>query len=119
NSERLGGTRDLACEQQGTSGAMLQPISRLDAPQPSTSQQPFKYPPTRQFAEPDWRRLPAYRNDSAADWESALWQRRNTVKNLAQLKAAFGPLIPSDLLESIERDQRELATMSLLIPPQM
>ncbi len=98
---------------------MLHPLSRLDAPQSSASPQPFKYPLARDFAEPDWRRLPLYQNVTAAEWESALWQRRNTVKNLVQLKAVFGPLLPDDLLQSIQRDQRELATMSLLLPPQM
>src|SRR6266849_3553537 len=98
---------------------MLQPASRLHAPKSTTSQQPFKYPPARDFVEPDWRRLPGYRTVTPAEWESALWQRRNTVKNLAQLKAAFGALIPDDLIESMARDHRDLATMSLLVPPQM
>jgi len=81
--------------------------------------QPFKYPLEREFIEPDWTRLPGYRNVSRADWESALWQRRHTVKNLRELKAALGPLLPDDLLASMDRDQRERATMSLLLPPQM
>jgi len=81
--------------------------------------QPFKYPLEREFREPDWTRLPGYRNVSRADWESALWQRRHTVKNLRELKAALGPLLPDDLLASMDRDQRERATMSLLLPPQM
>ncbi len=98
---------------------MLQPASRLHAPKSTTSQQPFKYPPARDFVEPDWRRLPGYRTVTPAEWESALWQRRNTVKNLAQLKAAFGALIPDDLIESMARDHKELATMSMLVPPQM
>ncbi len=81
--------------------------------------QPFHYPPKREWAEPDWRRLPGYREVSQADWESALWQRKNTVKNLKELSQVFGPLLPEPLLKSIERDQTERATMSLLIPPQM
>lgn len=81
--------------------------------------QPFVYPLRREFTEPDWRRLPGYKDVTAADWESALWQRRHTVKNLKELKAAFGPLLPDSLLASIERDQKERATMSLLLPPQM
>ena len=85
----------------------------------STATQPFKYPLEREFTEPDWTRLAGYRNVSPADWESALWQRRHTVKNLRELKAALGPLLPDDLLASIDRDQRERATMSLLLPPQM
>jgi lysine 2,3-aminomutase len=82
-------------------------------------EQPFKYPIARAFVEPDWRRLPGYRDVSQSDWESALWQRKQTVKNLKELQAVFGPLLPQSLLRGIERDQRERATMSLLVPPQM
>src|SRR4051812_5289337 len=83
------------------------------------TEQPFKYPLERPFLEPDFRRIPAYKDASPADWESALWQRRHTIKNLKELKAALGPLLPDALAASIERDQTERATMSLLLPPQM
>jgi lysine 2,3-aminomutase len=83
------------------------------------AQQPFSYPLKREFVEPDWTRLPGYRGVTAAEWESSVWQRKHTVKNLKELKAVFGDLIPDDLMFSIEKDQRERATMSLLIPPQM
>src|SRR5574341_834271 len=82
-------------------------------------EQPFHYPLQRAFVEPDWRRLPGYREVTAAEWESAVWQRKHTVKNLQELKQVFGHLIPDSLLQGIERDQRERATMSLLVPPQM
>jgi lysine 2,3-aminomutase len=36
------------------------------------AEQPFHYPLRREFVEPDWRRLPGYRDVSVADWESAL-----------------------------------------------
>lgn len=81
--------------------------------------QPFKYPLERQFVEPDWKRIPGYQGVSKADWESALWQRRHTIKNLKELRAALGPLLPEALASSIERDQRERATMSILITPHM
>jgi lysine 2,3-aminomutase len=81
--------------------------------------QPFRYPLQREFAEPDWRRLPGFRNATREEWESALWQRKHTVKNLKELAGVFGSLIPESLLKSIERDQKDRATMSLLIPPQM
>ena len=81
--------------------------------------QPYRYPPQREFAEPDWRRLPGYKNVTAEEWRTAIWQRKHTVKNLRELKETFGDLIPENLLRSIERDQKERATMSLLIPPQM
>jgi lysine 2,3-aminomutase len=41
------------------------------------------------------------------------------VKNVKELKKVFGPLLPEMLAESIERDQRDRATMSILLPPQM
>ena len=81
--------------------------------------QPFKYPSVREFVEPDWRRLPGYRDVEQSEWESAVWQRKHTVKNLKELRQALGSLLPDSLLESVQRDQRERATMSLLIPPQM
>ena len=73
----------------------------------------------RPFLEPDWRRLPGYRDVTTEEWVSAKWQRLHTVKNLEQLRKVFGPLLPDDLAESIARDQVERATMSMLIPPQM
>jgi lysine 2,3-aminomutase len=84
-----------------------------------TGEQPFKYPLQREFVEPDWRRLPGYKDVTASEWETALWQRRHTVKNLKEVQAVFGPLLPQTLLESMERDIKERATMSILIPPQM
>jgi lysine 2,3-aminomutase len=81
--------------------------------------QPYGYPPRREFHEPDWRRLPGYGDVTEAEWANAKWQRQHTVKNLGQLRRAFGDLLSDDLAASIERDQRERATMSMLIPPQM
>ena len=81
--------------------------------------QPFRYPLQREFVEPDWRRLPGYREVTRAEWESALWQRKHTVKSLRELQQVLGDLLPESLVKGVERDQRERATMSLLIPPQM
>ena len=83
------------------------------------AEQPFKYPLERPFVEPDWTRLPGYKGVSAKDWESALWQRQHSVKNLKELKAVFGEFLSDDLFHSIEKDMRERATMSMLVPPQM
>jgi len=82
-------------------------------------EQPFTYPLKREFIEPDWQRLPGYKNVSKEEWETALWQRRHTVKNLGELKEVFGSLLPESLAASIERDIKERATMSMLIPPHM
>src|SRR3984893_8554857 len=81
--------------------------------------QPFSYPFRRDFVEPDWRRLPGYKNVTKEEWETALWQRRHTVKNLKELKDVYGDYLADTLLASVERDIKERATMSILIPPQM
>jgi lysine 2,3-aminomutase len=87
-------------------------------PRAHPAPQPYAYSPA-EFVEPDWRRLPAYKNVSVEEWRSAKWQRRHTVKTLEELKAVYEDSFPDDLVESIERDQAERATMSMLVPPQM
>jgi lysine 2,3-aminomutase len=82
-------------------------------------EQPFKYPLDRPFVEPDWRRFPGYKDVTKDEWENAVWQRKHTVKNLTELKTVLGALLPDDLLANMERDQKERATMSILLPPQM
>jgi lysine 2,3-aminomutase len=72
-----------------------------------------------ELQEPDWKRLPGYREVSHQDWMNAHWQRAHSVRSLPELKRVFGSLIPDSLLDDIERDQRERATMSMLIPPHM
>ena len=44
-------------------------------PHAHAAHQPFEYPLTRAYAEPDWTRLPAYRDIATDQWESAQWQR--------------------------------------------
>src|SRR5919202_4967992 len=81
--------------------------------------QPYDYPRPHEFVEPDWRRLPGYRDVTEAEWESARWQRQHSIKNLNGLYEVYQHLLPEDLADSIRRDQQERATMSMLIPPQM
>jgi lysine 2,3-aminomutase len=83
------------------------------------SPQPYPYPPEREWVEPDWRRLPAYRDVTEKEWRSAKWQRLHTLKNLDQLEKTFQGGLPEGLVDSIRRDQAERATMSMLVPPQM
>ncbi len=89
------------------------------AKRPSRAGQPIPYPPRLEFVEPDWNRIPGFRGVSREDWESATWQRRKTIKNLKEFKAALGDLLPDDLAESIGRDHEQRATMSMLLPPHM
>src|ERR1700757_791513 len=51
--------------------------------------QPYVYK-RHELAEPDWRRFPGWAGVSAADWESAQWQRAHCVKNTRQLKQVTG-----------------------------
>ncbi len=83
------------------------------------AEQPFTYPSTRAFVEPDWTRLPGYGDVTPQQWETAQWQRAHSVKNLKEFKQALGDFLDDDLLADIERDQQERATMSMLLPPQM
>jgi lysine 2,3-aminomutase len=92
-----------------------------DAPtkEPMKAGQPMRYPLAREYAEPDWNRLPGYKGVSQEDWENATWQRKHTVKNLRELKEALGDHLPESLFASIAKDQELRATMSMLIPPHM
>jgi lysine 2,3-aminomutase len=83
------------------------------------STQPFRYPLERPFVEPEWTRLPGYRDVTSEEWGSAQWQRAHTVKNLKEFKQALGDHLTDELYADIERDQQERATMSMLLPPQM
>ena len=83
------------------------------------SEQPFQYPLERDYAEPDWTRLPGFSGVTVAQWEDATWQRKNTVKNLRELKDALGAFLTDELAQDLERDQAERATMSILITPHM
>lgn len=88
-------------------------------PHAHAAEQPFRYPVQRTFTEPDWTRLPGYREVTADQWESAQWQRAHTVKNLKELKDALGKHLSDELAADVKRDMEERATMSMLIPPQM
>jgi KamA family protein len=81
-------------------------------------EQPYAYR-RRELVEPDWRRLPGWAAVTRAEWESAQWQRAHCVKNARQLREVTGRALTEAFMTDLERDQRERATMSMLIPPQM
>jgi lysine 2,3-aminomutase len=80
--------------------------------------QPYQYV-RRELVEPDWTRIPGWRDVTRAEWESAQWQRVHCVRNVRQLHDVYGDLLPEAFYRDLERDQAESATMPLLIPPQM
>ncbi len=86
--------------------------------QPDESGQPYEYR-RRELVEPDWTRLPGWRDVSSAEWESAQWQRAHCVKNTRQLREVMGDTLDERFYADLETDQARLATMSMLVPPQM
>ena len=80
--------------------------------------QPYAYQRV-ELMEPDWRRIPGWSGVTTAEWESAQWQRAHCVKNLRQLREVLGGGLDEAFLADAGRDQRERATMSMLVPPQM
>ncbi len=84
-----------------------------------SGRQPYPYKFNSNFEEPDWTRLPGYKNVTKEEWRTAKWQKRAFVKNVAELKAVLGDNLTDEMMADIVRDQMERATMSMLIPPQM
>ncbi|MGQ0577050.1 MAG: KamA family radical SAM protein [Pseudonocardia sp.] len=71
------------------------------------------------LVEPDWRRLPGWRDVTDAQWRDAQWQRVHCVRNVRQLADATGGLLVPEFLADLVDDQRETATMSMLLTPQI
>ncbi len=81
-------------------------------------EQPYRYQ-QRDLVEPDWTRYPGWRDVTAQQWADVQWQRSHCIKNVGQLRDLMGPLLDDAFYADLERDQRERATMSMLLPPQM
>ncbi|MVA75849.1 lysine 2,3-aminomutase [Auraticoccus sp. F435] len=80
--------------------------------------QPYAYV-RRELVEPEWRRLPGWRDVTVEQWRDVQWQRANCVKTVAQLQRVMGDLLSESFYADLLRDQQERATMSMLLPPQM
>ena len=85
---------------------------------PESSKQPYLYE-RKELVEPDWRRFPGWREITDAQWRDAQWQRVHCVKNVKQLRAVVGDLLDESFYDDLVADQEQLATMSMLLPPQM
>jgi lysine 2,3-aminomutase len=81
-------------------------------------EQPYAYR-QRELVEPDWTRLPGWRDVTPAQWADVQWQRAHCVKNVGQLRDVMGGLLTDGFYADLEHDQAERATMSMLLPPQM
>jgi lysine 2,3-aminomutase len=80
--------------------------------------QPYEYA-RRELVEPDWRRFPGWRDVTETQWRDAQWQRAHCLKNISQLHAVVGDLLTERFYDDLAADQAHLATMSMLLPPQM
>ncbi|MER7080866.1 lysine 2,3-aminomutase [Saccharopolyspora kobensis] len=101
---------------QSTTGSAATPTTSAAVAQ--AGGQPYEYV-RKELVEPDWRRLPGWRDVTEAQWRDAQWQRAHCVKNIKQLHAVVGDLLTDEFYDELDADQRELATMSMLLPPQM
>jgi lysine 2,3-aminomutase len=84
----------------------------------SKIEQPYAYL-RHELVEPDWTRLPGWRQITATQWASVQWQRVNCVKNIKGLRALMGDLLTDEFYDDLHKDQAERATMSMLVTPQM
>jgi len=81
-------------------------------------EQPYVYRRT-ELSEPDWTRFPGWAQVTRDEWESVQWQRAHCIKNVRQLRELTGGGLSEAFFADLEADQRERATMSMLVPPQM
>src|SRR5215475_4247897 len=81
-------------------------------------EQPYVYR-RAELAEPDWTRFPGWAQVTREEWESAQWQRAHCVKNIRQLRQVTGSGLAEAFCAGLQAAQRDRATMSMLVPPQM
>jgi KamA family protein len=81
-------------------------------------EQPYVYQ-RAELTEPDWTRFPGWSQVTRDEWESVQWQRAHCVKNVKQLRELLGSGLSEAFCADLLADQRERATMSMLVPPQM
>src|SRR3954471_4567010 len=63
-----------------------------------------------------WRQLPAYREVSADQFQTHLFQQKQTVTNVRQLRETVGELAPDSFYQDLEEGIRH-APMALRISP--
>ena len=85
---------------------------------PTGRLQPYTYA-RRELVEPDWRRMPGWRDVTEEQWRDVQWQRSHCLKSAAQLHEIMGDLLTDDVYDDLVADQQQRATMSMLLPPQM
>jgi lysine 2,3-aminomutase len=54
--------------------------------------------------EPDWRRLPGWRDVTPTQWRDPQWQRAHCVKNPAQLRDVVGGQLAESVFADLAAD---------------
>ncbi|MGH3435375.1 MAG: KamA family radical SAM protein [Sciscionella sp.] len=93
-------------------------IAIAEATAPQLRGQPYSYR-RHELVEPDWRRFPGWADVTEAQWRDAQWQRVHCVKNIRQLRGVLGEQLDERFYADLLADQQQMATMSMLLPPQM
>ncbi|MEU1518632.1 lysine 2,3-aminomutase [Streptomyces sp. NPDC005811] len=78
--------------------------------------QPYGYR-RHEAVEPDWRRFPAWRHVTPAQWRDPQWQRAHCVKGVRQLREVAGTGLDDAFYEDLAADQKQFATMPILLTP--
>src|SRR2546421_9812975 len=82
------------------------------------ARQPYRYVRT-ELVEPDWRRLPGWREVTAAQWRDAQWQRAHSVKNPAQLRAVAGDRLSDGFYDGLVALVARYSRWPMVSPPQL
>lgn len=78
--------------------------------------QPYAYA-RHEAVEPDWRRFPGWRHVTDEQWRDPQWQRAHCVKGVKDLARVAGGGLDDTFYADLEADQREHATMPVLLTP--
>ncbi len=63
--------------------------------------QPYAYR-RAELVEPDWTRMPGFKDVTAEEWRSVQWQRSHCVKNVKQLRDVMGHLLEERVYEDLD-----------------
>src|SRR5208282_6124106 len=64
----------------------------------------------------DWRKFRTWKDVSREDFESAMWQDRNSITQVGQLQATLDGVVRADLFQEIEAGLRKVG-MSIRVNP--
>jgi lysine 2,3-aminomutase len=78
----------------------------------------YAYRP-QELIEPDWTRFRGWHDVTATEWHDPVWQRTHSVRSAHQLRKVLGDSLADSVYDDLARDQKQYATMSVLLTPQV